>query len=615
MNDLPRSQIRECNSPRIPSLLLGFIEYRLEKEIKDNFFDRNRSYVIELLYLFHDFMLKEYKSVILDEDVSHICNKDATDTPDIVNNIDFIEEGWCLKWCCKNEWHNRSIQILRLFVKLSKIHGILYYTCPCLSENTVKDGISSKSARSDRQQSVRKGGVFGIILDSILTLFRGWVSWRIKNCAILEPAVWESSDSSLYGYSSRTQNERQSYKCQPSRIQSSTILSTQDNDLDIQTLIRILNWLLFTIDTEIDNVVDKLGKVVMNNDGHRNSRFYCISISSKNSKTEIEKTLEYLDNIDRKDIEHRECDKNWLTHNSVYIRGYIICHILKWFHRFLDPETTEEYNALKDFNILSDEVVYETMVFLHNICSIGGQSLPTAEDRQFSVEILNYLKNKMGRSTLNKSGMFVDTSLEEEKQNQELSSSRSTIFKINRRSSNDSAEITENEDEFNFDNFKRIIDSLINYEASKKMAKEEMSLLLKSVKPEWLIQINRAFSTVHNAPIQSKHQGSDNARNSSSRHTPKLKYPICPIRDDKPYKKMEQFVNSEWIEQVKQSFYYHEDSEECISRWMQNMMKDKTSFWFDAIKYQEIRCDYKEVKNSYGDDLNKSNNFDTFYTW
>ena len=84
-----------------------------------------------------------------------------------------------------------------------------------------------------------------------------------------------------------------------------------------------------------------------------------------------------------------------------------------------------------------------------------------------------------------------------------------------------------------------------------------------------------------------------------------LKYPKIDI-DDSSYINVVQFVNSKWAEQVKHSFYYYEDDEECISRWMQNMMKDRTSFWFDTIKYQEIRCDYKEVRNSFGDDKNKS---------
>ena len=69
---------------------------------------------------------------------------------------------------------------------------------------------------------------------------------------------------------------------------------------------------------------------------------------------------------------------------------------------------------------------------------------------------------------------------------------------------------------------------------------------------------------------------------------------------------MVQFINSKWVEQIKQSFYYYEDDKECISRWMQDMMKDRTSLWFDAIKYQEIRCDYKEVRNNFEDSQKKS---------
>ena len=46
----------------------------------------------------------------------------------------------------------------------------------------------------------------------------------------------------------------------------------------------------------------------------------------------------------------------------------MVSHILKCFHRFLGTEDYEKYNEHKDFNIVPKEVVYETMVFLHNIC-------------------------------------------------------------------------------------------------------------------------------------------------------------------------------------------------------------------------------------------------------
>ena len=104
---------------------------------------------------------------------------------DIATTYDYVEEGSCLYWFCKNEWHSRSIQILKLFIKLAKMHNILYFTSPWFQESTAKDKIiedlvQNDSTKPNEQASIRDGGVFRIIIDSILTLLEGWVSWRIK---------------------------------------------------------------------------------------------------------------------------------------------------------------------------------------------------------------------------------------------------------------------------------------------------------------------------------------------------------------------------------------------------------------------------------------------------
>lgn len=58
-------------------------------------------------------------------------------------------------------------------------------------------------------------------------------------------------------------------------------------------------------------------------------------------------------------------------------------------------------------------------------------------------------------------------------------------------------------------------------------------------------------------------------------------------------------IEDEWAEQFQQSFYYIVEDSEFISWWMQRMMRDKTSFWFDQLTYERIRNDYKEVKQWY----------------
>ena len=77
--NIPRSEIRNSmvqssNKIRCPILLLGLMEYKLEKEIEKKKITHSKSYILELLYLFDDFMSKEYRVIVLEE-VSHICTK------------------------------------------------------------------------------------------------------------------------------------------------------------------------------------------------------------------------------------------------------------------------------------------------------------------------------------------------------------------------------------------------------------------------------------------------------------------------------------------------------------------------------------------------------------
>lgn len=65
-------------------------------------------------------------------------------------------------------------------------------------------------------------------------------------------------------------------------------------------------------------------------------------------------------------------------------------------------------------------------------------------------------------------------------------------------------------------------------------------------------------------------------------------------------KAIEKHVETQWVNQFYQSFYYINNTE-CISRWMHRMMRDKTSFWFDQITYDKIRNDYREVRQNFTD--------------
>ena len=56
------------------------------------------------------------------------------------------------------------------------------------------------------------------------------------------------------------------------------------------------------------------------------------------------------------------------------------------------------------------------------------------------------------------------------------------------------------------------------------------------------------------------------------------------------------FIESQWIEEYQQSFHYREDKEGYISKAMERMMKDKSSFWFNQSGYNSIKKDYIFVR-------------------
>ena len=160
-----------------------------------------------------------------------------------------------------------------------------------MKDRIIEDLLQESQVKSNEKTLIRNGGVFRIILDSILTLLEGCVSCRIKNCQ-LEKAVCESSDSSIFAYSSKNQLERHSYQSRPSQTQSNVNSSTIENDFDIQTLIRILNAFVFKIDVEID----KVEKIVLNNAKCGGVKFYLTEVSDVKLKYEINKMQNYLDN-------------------------------------------------------------------------------------------------------------------------------------------------------------------------------------------------------------------------------------------------------------------------------------------------------------------------------
>ena len=57
-----------------------------------------------------------------------------------------------------------------------------------------------------------------------------------------------------------------------------------------------------------------------------------------------------------------------------------------------------------------------------------------------------------------------------------------------------------------------------------------------------------------------------------------------------------QYIKDQWIEEFQKSFHYTENEEEYISKSMEKMMRDKSSFWFDQTAYNEIKKDFSVVR-------------------
>ena len=74
---------------------------------------------------------------------------------------------------------------------------------------------------------------------------------------------------------------------------------------------------------------------------------------------------------------------------------------------------------------------------------------------------------------------------------------------------------------------------------------------------------------------------------------------VTPETEEKYYKEITMRIDKQWTKQLQQTFYYQNHDSEQISWWMLRMMRDRTSFWFDEISYEQIRNDYKEVKQNY----------------
>lgn len=138
-------------------------------------------------------------------------------------------------------------------------------------ENLIMSVSQNEKISNAIYRSIRTGGVFKIIVDSILSLFEGSISWRVKNMKISFSYCESSDGNSVLDNGINRSNARISYKT-PSSKSSSRLVMNQDRDA--QFLLRILNALLFKLETEISNDLFNISPIEMNNTNFEESKFY-----------------------------------------------------------------------------------------------------------------------------------------------------------------------------------------------------------------------------------------------------------------------------------------------------------------------------------------------------
>lgn len=119
------------NRIQCPLLLLNYINYKLDDEINLNEQDPAKSYALELLYLFNDFLTNDYYSLIIGTKFQKICkwgrgqnyqkmrkHSELSNFSDISSSkkLQELNKIYCHNCFGRQKWHELSMNILELFI-------------------------------------------------------------------------------------------------------------------------------------------------------------------------------------------------------------------------------------------------------------------------------------------------------------------------------------------------------------------------------------------------------------------------------------------------------------------------------------------------------------------
>jgi hypothetical protein len=190
-----------------PLLMLNFISYKLEDEIDKDIIDPQQSYALELFYLFNDFLTRDYFGAVVGGKVQRIWGcagnrvyprmrkrtsmSNVSEHSNGKKTAQELEKFWH-KWFGRQQWHDLSLHIIKLFVTSLKT---VKYTCNYSYNNHIAPWMKSDRRNIEKQinfetnnslknfetSALRNGGTVRLLMQSILILIRGSTFIRLKN--------------------------------------------------------------------------------------------------------------------------------------------------------------------------------------------------------------------------------------------------------------------------------------------------------------------------------------------------------------------------------------------------------------------------------------------------
>ena len=345
-------------------MLLNYIKYRLEFEIQSWLINPKLSQLLELLYLFNDFIIRDYPRIGLGEEVqkiwsidwaSNISFKDIRRTNDISyfenefnqpeNNKIKQENIYWHEWFGKNQWHDLAIENIKLFVakfnQFNELSNIDYHISgPWLefieTDNYIRDREEERDIKNFKLIPLRNGGIMRILIQWILMLFKG---------TVLKMTL--KSTPQLLTYLSSRLNEAEESK--------NSILREFDlnqipecSDRNIWVMFKLLNdiWFWKKMDTSSNWSFIEANFIETN----ENCNAFYLSRCCQSQSIPNDIYSLFFDKEQWKLLSTKTCDKDCLAHNEVKAKGILLNEICLILWDLFSKGTDNEHNLSQNLS-------------------------------------------------------------------------------------------------------------------------------------------------------------------------------------------------------------------------------------------------------------------------